>query len=87
LQATGVPGVLALDEGTERRLPAVGRGLPRRAILLYRGELDSAEAAAAASGPRLVILPARLALGPHTCRAHARAWLRALPLPKGAVPP
>ena len=61
LRATGVPSVVAPDEGTLRRLPALGRGLPRRAALLHAGELASAEAVASASGPRLVISPAQFA--------------------------
>jgi hypothetical protein len=61
LRATGVPTIVPVREDTERRFPALGRGLPRRAVLLHAGELALPEAVAWAAGARLVISPTQFA--------------------------
>jgi len=61
LLVTGVPTIVPVREETERRFPALGRGLPRRAALLHAGEVTSVEVAAMDSGARLVLSPAQFA--------------------------
>jgi hypothetical protein len=61
LRATGVPTIVPVREDTERRFPALARGLPRRAALLHAGEIASPELAALCAGARLVLSPAQFA--------------------------
>jgi len=61
LVATGVPTIVPVREETEKRFPALGKGLPRRAALLHAGELGAEAAATPGAGARLVLSPAQFA--------------------------
>ncbi len=45
LEARGVPTVVSVRAETEREFPALGRRLPRRAVLFHKGELAPADSA------------------------------------------
>jgi hypothetical protein len=60
-EAFGVPMLVPVREETERRFPALGRGLPRRAGLLHAGELAAVAATPADASARLVLSPSQFA--------------------------
>jgi len=55
LQARGVPTVVSVRDETERAFPALGRIFPRRAVLLHKGELASADSARASTGQTSIL--------------------------------
>jgi hypothetical protein len=57
----GVPTVVPVREETERRFPALGSGLPRRATLFHAGELGLPDAVTPTPGARLVLSPGQFA--------------------------
>jgi hypothetical protein len=61
LEARGVPTVVSVRAETEQAFPALGHRLPRRAVLLYKGELAPADFARASIEAPLVLSLAQLA--------------------------
>ena len=61
LEAHGVPTIVSVRADTERSFPALGRGLPRRAVLLHQEELAAADCTRAGTEAPLVLSLAQFA--------------------------